>query len=77
MCIRDSSILRRDSLDKGVKVTMIDGKLYIDLHIVVLYGININAIAQSIIHKVKYSVEEVTGLDVADITIYVDQMKTE
>lgn len=72
-----AAILWRDNADKGVRVTMLDRRLFIDLHIVVRYGINIRAIAESIIHKVQYSVQEVTGLEVADVTIYVDQMKTE
>ena len=47
----------------------------IDLHIIVAYGMNINAIAKSITHKVKYTVEEATGIKVDKVTIRVDGVK--
>jgi len=69
------SLLKKENYEKGVKVTVVDGKLEIDLHIVVLYGVNIRAITESIVHKVQYSVEEQTGFLVSKITVYVDDMK--
>lgn len=48
--------------DKGVRVTEEDGKLVIELHIKVTYGLNIAAIVRSITHKVKYAVEDATTL---------------
>ncbi len=52
-------------------------KLIVDLHISVIYGMNISAIAKSIVNKVRYTVEEATGLDVKKVNVYVDGMKTE
>jgi uncharacterized alkaline shock family protein YloU len=70
------SLIKKNNLDKGVKVTSEeDGALTIDLHIVVTYGVNIKAISESIINKVKYSIEEITGLEVRKINVYVDTMK--
>ena len=69
------SLIKRDNLDRGVKVTAVDDKLQIELHIVVLYGINISAICESIIHKVAYFVEDVTGFEVSKVSVFVDQMK--
>ena len=42
----------------------IGGRLSIELHIVVTYGVNIAAIVKSIVNKVRYTVEEATGLEV-------------
>ncbi len=63
--------------DKGVKVKVINGRLIIDLHIVVTYGVNISAIVKSIVNKVHYTVEEATGLEVAKVNVYVDGMRSE
>ncbi len=71
-----SVILRRNAPDKGVKVRTEDGKLIIDLHIMVAYGINIAAIVKSIVNEVKYAVEQSTGLDVQKINVFVDGMTT-
>jgi uncharacterized alkaline shock family protein YloU len=36
---------------------------------------NINAIAKSIVHKVKYVVKDTTGIDVKKVTVRVDGIK--
>ena len=64
-----------DAQDKGVKVRTIAGGLVIDLHIAVTYGVNIAAIVKSIVNKVRYTVEEATGLQVAKVNVFVDDMK--
>lgn len=66
-----------NKLDKGVKVSRNGGKLLIDLHIVVTYGVNITVIVKSIIKKVRYIVEEATGLKVDCVNVFVDDMKSE
>lgn len=60
--------------DKGVRVRNINGKLVIDLHIAVTYGVNISEIVKSIINKVTYTVEAACGLDVAKVNVYVADM---
>ena len=70
-------ITRSDLPDKGVKVRNVSGKLVVDLHIVVSYGVNVSAIVKSIIHKVRYIVEEATGLSVAKVNVFVDSMNVE
>ncbi len=66
---------KKNKLDTGVVVTGDINSVSIDLHIIVCYGMNITAIAQSIIHKVKYTVEEATGIKVDKVTIRVDGVK--
>ncbi|MBC8584666.1 Asp23/Gls24 family envelope stress response protein [Youxingia wuxianensis] len=72
-----SAALGKDVPDKGVRVRTSGGGLVIDLHIVVVYGMNISAIVKSIVNKVRYTVEQATGLDVAKVNVFVDEMKTE
>lgn len=59
---------------KGVTVTQEAGKLVIALHIKVGFGLNISTITQSITHRVKDEVELATGLKVARIDVYVDDV---
>lgn len=72
-----SLISRREHLDTGIFVKGDINKIYVDLHITVTYGVNINAISQSIIHKVKYTVEQATGISVESVTVHVDGMKND
>ncbi|MBR4949149.1 MAG: Asp23/Gls24 family envelope stress response protein [Clostridia bacterium] len=69
------SLIKKENLVKGVKVVCEDDELIIEMHIVVLYGINIPAITESIIHKVSYVVEDATGFKVRDIHVFVDYVK--
>ncbi len=60
--------------DKGLQVSEEDGLLCIELHIKVTYGLNISAIVRSITHKVKYALEDATGVKVKRVNVYVDDI---
>lgn len=62
-------------IDQGVCVKEENGELVIELHIIITYGVNVNAVVDSIKHKVNYTVNEATGLKVKKIEIFVDGMK--
>ena len=46
-----SFLLMKDTPDKGVRVRSDNGKLVIDLHIIVMFGVNISAIVKSIVNS--------------------------
>ena len=68
---------RRTFADEGVRVRSENGKLIVDLHICVIYGMNIAEISKSIVNKVRYTVEVATGLTVKRVNVHVDAMKAE
>ena len=72
------NILKKNSIDNGVAVSIPKGsnKMVIDLHISVMYGVNVSAIVDSIINKVKYVVEKETGVEIKKINVYVDNMES-
>ena len=69
-----SLIMGSDYSAKGVNVTEENGRLVIELHIVVSYGVNIATAAQSIIHRGRDQVEKATGLKVARVDLAVDDV---
>lgn len=68
-------LLRKENLNKGVKIHTKDDQLNVQLFIIVEYGIKISVIANSIIQKVKYTIENLTGLKVACITVNVQGVR--
>ena len=68
-------LTKKESLNKGIIIRGNADSIIVELHIIVLYGMNINAIAKSITHKVKYAVYEATGIKVSKVTIRVDGIK--
>ena len=68
-------LLRREAMGKGVKVSFRkDGSIIIDLHIMVDRGVNIAAIGESIINRVRYEVTKSTDTPVAAVNVYVDSI---
>lgn len=71
-------LLRPEAMSKGVFVTFNeDDSLSIDLHIIVDHGINISAVADSIISEVRYVVEKTTETKVRDVNVFVDDLVME
>ncbi len=68
-------VSRNQSIDTGIKVTGDADTINVELHIVVTYGMNINAIAASITEKVKYAVKDMTGITVNKVVVKVDDIK--
>ena len=64
-------------IDKGINVKGNINTVSVELHIAVIYGININTIANSITEAVKYTVKEAAGIDVSKVTVRVDAIVTE
>jgi uncharacterized alkaline shock family protein YloU len=77
--VRDGLVqmLKMESLAKGVRLNPLEDGLIIDLHIIVEYGTNINAIADTLINNVKYKVEDSIGLKVRAVNVYVEGVRAE
>ena len=71
-------VIEVDNVQTPKNVARIIGNadaISVELHIVVTYGMNINAIAASITEKVKYAVKEIAGITVDRVTIKIDGIK--
>ncbi len=71
-----AKLLKGDSVSKGVNVTIDDNNdIHIDFHIIVAYGVCISTVCDNLINTVKYSVEEMTGMKVVAINIFVEGVR--
>ncbi|MBP3543762.1 MAG: Asp23/Gls24 family envelope stress response protein [Lachnospiraceae bacterium] len=68
-------LLKGDNLTQGINVNIKENKLTIDFHVIVAYGVSISAVADNLIHNVKYKVEEFTGMEVEKINIFVEGVR--
>jgi uncharacterized alkaline shock family protein YloU len=66
---------KNEPIDTGIKVYGDSNGIKVELHIIVTYGMNINAIAASITEKVKYVVKEATGITVDKVIVKIDGIK--
>ena len=69
-------LMGKENLSKGVKIQLADDdRLQIELFIMVEYGTKISVISSNIIQKVRYNVENYTGLKVSSITVNVQAVR--
>ena len=70
---RDSAreLFRREKYSKGVTISHIDNRIFIDIHCILKYGVSISAVAESLKKSVKYSVENFTGMIVDTVNVHV------
>jgi uncharacterized alkaline shock family protein YloU len=76
--VRDGGIarlLKRESLTKGINVTIENNEIKLDFHVIVAYGVSIQAVADNLIENVRYKVEEYTGMSVKDVRIFVEGVR--
>lgn len=56
---------------RGVVVRVADGRITIDLYIIIEYGTRIASVARSAMNVVKYRVEKALGMPVAEVNVHV------
>ncbi len=70
-----SELLGMENLAKGVSVSIDGDQLYIELFVILGYGVKISEVARMIIDKVRYTVEKITGLKVSKVTVSVESIR--
>ena len=68
-------LLKKESLAKGINVTVDEKQISIDFHVIVSYGVSISAVSANLIETVQYKVEEFTGIPVGKINVYVEGVR--
>ena len=71
------SKLGMKNLSRGVKVTVLEGVVTVDLNLNIEYGKNILETSKKVQEKVKSSIENMTGLEVADVNIHIASVDME
>ena len=72
-----AKLLKRELMDKGVKIKLGENGIDISLYIIVEDGTNITAVGEVIRNSVKYNVEEMTGLSVSSVDVNVEGIRVE
>ncbi len=66
----------KKNMAKGIKVEKTDGKVKIDVNIIVEYGTRIPDVAFEIQNRVKKAVENMTGMNVVEVNVHVKGVDT-
>ena len=71
------SLLRQDAITRGINVGVRDNGIVIDIHIIIVYGMNINSICKSIVNRVRYTIEKTVGLKVNRVNVRVEGIRVD
>ena len=70
-----AELLKKDAGGKGVKVTTQGNRIFIDVYVLIKYGVSIEAVAESLKEAIKYKVEKFTGMIVDTVNVNVIGLK--
>ncbi len=69
-------LLTRDRLRQGITIGgSADEGVTIELHVIVEYGLNLAEVASTLRNRVRYEVERLTGLPVAEVDVRIQDVK--
>ncbi|MBO8162340.1 MAG: Asp23/Gls24 family envelope stress response protein [Brevibacillus sp.] len=72
-----AELLRLENLSKGVVVRSENGEVSLDMHIIVSYGTKISEVAGNVQRRVRYTLEQMVGIEVSAINIFVQGVRTD
>ena len=70
-----ADLLKGESLKKGIEVEFCDNEIKLKFHVIVAYGVSIQAVCTNLVDSVKYKLEEFTGMKVSRIDVFVEGVK--
>ncbi len=70
-----SELLKKPAGGKGIKVVTSGERIFIDVYVIIKYGVSINAVAESLKEAIKYKVERFTGMIVDTVNVNIIGVK--
>ncbi|MBM0065211.1 MULTISPECIES: Asp23/Gls24 family envelope stress response protein [Alkalicoccobacillus] len=70
-----SDLLGKENFRRGVVIREVEEDIHIDMYIIVSYGTKISEVAHNVQTKVKYQLEQMLGLDVGSVNIFVQGVR--
>ena len=61
---------------RGIGVSSEDGRVVIDLHVVVEQGINMSSVSDNLVSSVKFILKKIAELDDVEVRVHIEGMRT-
>ena len=65
----------KNSIKNGVRINYEDEKVNVEVFVIVKYGMKISSIANEIIKKIKYNIEDYLSITIKSITVNIQGVK--
>lgn len=70
-----AELLGRENLARGIEVRISNSDVEVDLHMIVSYGTKISEVAHNVQQRVKYTLDEIVGIQVDRVNIFVQGVR--
>jgi uncharacterized alkaline shock family protein YloU len=70
-----ADLLQPDRWQRGVDVRVRDGKVAVDLYVIIQYGTRISEVAHGVMNGVRYALEQSLGVPVAEVNVHVQGLR--
>ena len=70
-----ADLLQPDRWGRGVDVRVRDGRVIVDLYVIIQYGTRISEVAHGVMHGVQYALEQALGLEVVEVNVHVQGLR--
>ena len=83
MCARSAGdaiveLFGRENMQKGVLVENVgEGQVDVSLHVALQYGVSLPAVSQNTKQNVRYRIEELAGVSVRNVNIFVESIRVQ
>jgi uncharacterized alkaline shock family protein YloU len=68
-------ILHRDSLDRGIHVRLHDGRISVEVFVVVEYGTRIREVGRNVAEAVRFAIDRSLGIPVELVTVNIQGLR--
>ncbi len=68
-------LLKRENVNKGVKIYVENNEIEVELYVIIQFGTKISVVANNIIEKVKYNLENLTGMKIKKVNINIEGVR--
>lgn len=72
-----ANMLGRENTSKGIKVSIHDGEVFIDVYVIIRYGFRIPEVAWEIQNNIKKDLESMTEAKIKEVNIHIQSINTE
>lgn len=66
----------KDNLTKGIEVVIEEDQVYVDLYVIVEYGVRIQEVARNVMRNVRYAIENQLGLDILKVNVIIQSIRS-
>jgi len=70
-----ADLLQPERWGRGIDVHVREGRVIVDLYVIIQYGTRISEVAHGVMRGVKYALEQTLGIPIAEVNVHVQGLR--